>query len=57
LERIANENFQVALKKQEHTERAFVIDRQGHLRGRFNVLDPDQVPKLAALVKRLDSEP
>jgi cytochrome oxidase Cu insertion factor (SCO1/SenC/PrrC family) len=57
LERIANEDFQVALKKQEHTERAFVVDRQGHVRGRFNVLDPDQVPKLAALVKRLDAEP
>ena len=56
LERIANENFQVALKKQEHSERAFVVDRQGHLRGRFNILDPDQVPKLAALVKQLDAE-
>jgi cytochrome oxidase Cu insertion factor (SCO1/SenC/PrrC family) len=57
LERISRDNFQVGLEKQKHTERAFVVDRQGHLRGRFSVLDPDQADKLTSLVKRLEAEP
>ena len=57
LERISRDNFQVGLQKQTHTERAFVVDRAGHVRGRFSILQPEGVAKLTALVKRLDAEP
>ncbi len=56
LERISRENFQVGLEKQTHSERAFVVDRQGHVRGRFSILKPEGVEKLIALVKRLDAD-
>ena len=56
LERISRDNFQVGLEKQTHSERAFVVDRHGHVRGRFSILQPEGVEKLIALVKRLDAE-
>ena len=51
LQRLAHDSFQVALEKQTHTEKAFVVDRQGQLRGRYNLLDPAQREKLELLVE------
>jgi cytochrome oxidase Cu insertion factor (SCO1/SenC/PrrC family) len=60
IKRIANEKFHVAIDRGEratHSDRAFVVDRKGEIRGRFSLLDPQQVEMLKALLAVVESEP
>lgn len=57
IRRIGNDFFQVAVDKGTHSDRAFVVDRQGHVRGRFRVTEPDQLELLKKLLDTVASEP
>ncbi|HTU24653.1 MAG TPA: SCO family protein [Pirellulales bacterium] len=62
LTRVSVKVFQVSLEKQSHSFRVFVVDRSGHIRGNFMMLqngaiDRPQVEKMLALVRKLDDEP
>jgi protein SCO1/2 len=54
--RLGNETFQVSVEKGTHSDRAFVVDRTGQVRGRFRVTEPDQFEKLKTLLAQLDAE-
>ncbi len=54
--RLGNETFQVSVEKGTHSDRAFVVDRDGKVRGRFRVTEPDQFEKLKMLLAQLDVE-
>jgi cytochrome oxidase Cu insertion factor (SCO1/SenC/PrrC family) len=54
--RLGNETFQVSVEKGTHSDRAFVVDRDGKVRGRFRVTEPDQFEKLKMLLTQLDAE-
>jgi protein SCO1/2 len=61
LRRVGRDIFQVAFEKGVHSERVFVVDRDGRIRGRFSVLesgsvDKAQVDKLIAFVDDLDKQ-
>jgi cytochrome oxidase Cu insertion factor (SCO1/SenC/PrrC family) len=57
LKRIGNQVFKMAVETQTHTDRAMVVDRQGRLRGTFNLTDPNQVVALQKFVRELLREP
>jgi cytochrome oxidase Cu insertion factor (SCO1/SenC/PrrC family) len=61
LRRVGRDIFQVAFEKGVHSERVFVVDRDGRIRGRYSVLtngsvDKPQVDKLVAFASELASE-
>jgi cytochrome oxidase Cu insertion factor (SCO1/SenC/PrrC family) len=56
IKRIGNESFQVAVEKETHSDRAFVVDRQGTVRGRFRLTEPDQLELLTRLLDALAAE-
>lgn len=55
--RIGKETFLVSVERGTHSDRAFVVDRDGKVRGRFRVTEPDQLEKLKLLLAKLDAEP
>lgn len=55
--RIGKEAFLVSVERGTHSDRAFVVDRDGKVRGRFRVTEPDQLEKLKLLLTKLDAEP
>ena len=57
IRRIGNEKFQVAVENETHSDRAFVVDRNGEVRGRFRLTQPDQVEMLKKLLAAVESEP
>ncbi len=57
IRRIGNEFFKVAVEKGTHSDRAFVVDRQGQVRGRFRLTEPDQVEMLKKLIATVEAEP
>ena len=57
IRRIGNDFFQVAVDKGTHSDRAFVVDRDGQVRGRFRVTEPDQLELLKKLLESLESAP
>lgn len=57
IRQIGNDFFQVAVDKQTHSDRAFVVDRNGTVRGRFRLTEPDQVEMLKALIATVEAEP
>lgn len=57
LHQIGNDFFQVAVEKGTHTDRAFVVDREGKVRGRFRLTDPEQVEMLKKLLAVVEAEP
>ncbi len=52
--RVGRDIFQVALEKGVHSERAFVVDRDGRIRARYSVLDNAQADNLIKFVRELD---
>ncbi|HEY1784031.1 MAG TPA: SCO family protein [Pirellulales bacterium] len=56
LRRVGRDIFQVALEKGVHSERAFVVDRDGRIRAHYSVLDPAQADNLIKFVRELDSQ-
>ena len=57
IKKIGNDFFQVALDKGTHSDRAFVVDRAGRVRGRFRVTDPEQLELLKKLLDSIAAEP
>jgi cytochrome oxidase Cu insertion factor (SCO1/SenC/PrrC family) len=57
IRRIGNDFFQVAVDKGTHSDRAFVVDRDGRVRGRFRVTEPDQLELLKSLLDSLEAAP
>ena len=57
LRRVGRDIFQVAFEKGVHSERAFVVDRDGRIRARYSVLDNAQADNLIKLVRELDGQP
>ena len=56
IRRIGNSFFQVAVENQTHSDRAFVVDRAGQVRGRFRLTEPDQLEKLKQLIAIVEAE-
>jgi cytochrome oxidase Cu insertion factor (SCO1/SenC/PrrC family) len=56
IRRIGNDFFQVGVDKGTHSDRAFVVDRQGTVRGRFRLTEPDQVEMLKKLLTKVEAE-
>lgn len=54
--RVASEIYQVALDKQTHSERFFVTDKWGNLRGQFAWNQLDQITDMRLLLDRLLAE-
>jgi cytochrome oxidase Cu insertion factor (SCO1/SenC/PrrC family) len=57
IRRIGNDFFQVAVDKGTHSDRAFVVDRAGQVRGRFRLTEPDQLKLLEKLLATVEGEP
>jgi cytochrome oxidase Cu insertion factor (SCO1/SenC/PrrC family) len=55
LKHIGNDIFQVVLEKGSHYQKAFVVDRQGIIRGQFDLLDADELAKMKQMVIELDA--
>jgi cytochrome oxidase Cu insertion factor (SCO1/SenC/PrrC family) len=56
IRRIGNDFFRVGVDKQTHSDRAFVVDRQGQVRGRFRLTEADQVEMLKKLLAKVEGE-
>jgi cytochrome oxidase Cu insertion factor (SCO1/SenC/PrrC family) len=56
IQAIGQESFKVAVVKGDHTDRACVVDRQGQIRGRFRLTEPDQAEMLDRLLAVVESE-
>jgi cytochrome oxidase Cu insertion factor (SCO1/SenC/PrrC family) len=57
IQRIATDFFRVGLDRATHSDRAFVVDREGKVRGRFLLTEPNQVEMLTRLANNLEPEP
>ena len=56
IQRIGQDFFQISVEKGAHTDRACVVDRQGKVRGRFRLTEPDQVELLKKLLDVVEAE-
>jgi cytochrome oxidase Cu insertion factor (SCO1/SenC/PrrC family) len=56
LRRAGRDIFKVAFEKQVHSERAFVVDRDGRIRARYSVLDRAQADNMIKFVRELDGQ-
>lgn len=56
VQRIGQDIFQISVAKASHTDRACVVDRQGKVRGRFLLTDPQQVELLKKLLEVVEAE-
>jgi cytochrome oxidase Cu insertion factor (SCO1/SenC/PrrC family) len=56
IQRIGQDFFQISVEKGAHTDRACVVDRQGKIRGRFRLTEPDQVELLKKLLDLVEAE-
>ncbi|MEX2111660.1 MAG: SCO family protein [Pirellulales bacterium] len=54
---IGNDSFKVAVETNTHSDRAFVVDRNGKVRGRFRLTEPDQIEMLRKLLEVVEAEP
>lgn len=57
IRRIGNELFHVAVEHETHSDRAFVVDRRGEVRGRFRLTEPDQVEMFKKVLAQVEAEP
>ena len=53
---IGNQMFRVSVERATHSDRAVVVDRSGHVRGRLRLTEPDQLEKLKRLLAQVESE-
>lgn len=56
IRRIGQDFFKISVDKAVHTDRACVVDRGGHVRGRFRVTEDGQVEMLKRLLAVVDAE-
>jgi cytochrome oxidase Cu insertion factor (SCO1/SenC/PrrC family) len=56
IRRIGNDFFKVGIEKGTHSDRAFVVDREGKVRGRFRLTEPEQVEMLKKLLAKIEAE-
>jgi protein SCO1/2 len=54
---IGQDSFKISVVEGDHTDRACVVDRQGQIRGRFRLTEPDQVEMLDRLLDVVAAEP
>lgn len=57
IQRIGQDSFKVAVVQGDHTDRACVVDRNGKVRGRFRLTEPDQAEMLDRLLTIVEAEP
>lgn len=57
IKRIGNENFQVGVDTATHSDRAFLVDSSGMLRGTFLLTDPAHIDRLLRLLSVVEDEP
>ncbi len=57
IQKIGQESFHVAVVKGDHTDRACVVDKNGKIRGRFRLTEPDQAEMLDRLLMVVEGEP
>jgi protein SCO1/2 len=57
IRRIGNDRFKVAVETETHSDRAFVVDRAGRVRGRFRLTEPNQVEMLKKVLAAVEDEP
>ena len=56
IQRIGQDSFKIAVVKGDHTDRACVVDRNGKVRGRFRLTEPDQAEMLDRLLTVVEAE-
>lgn len=56
IQAIGQESFKITVVKGDHSDRACVVDRQGQIRGRFRLTEPDQAEMLDRLLMVVTSE-
>jgi cytochrome oxidase Cu insertion factor (SCO1/SenC/PrrC family) len=56
IRRIGNEMFHVAVEHETHSDRAFIVDRKGEVRGRFRMTEPEQVEMFKQLLAQVEAE-
>jgi hypothetical protein len=56
IQSIGQDSFKISVVEGDHTDRACVVDRQGRVRGRFRLTEPDQVEMLDQLLDVVTSE-
>jgi len=56
IKRIGAEQFQVAVDKGTHSDRAFAVGRRGRIRGRYRLTEADQIERFEKLLATLVTE-
>lgn len=56
IQSIGQDSFKISVVEQDHTDRACVVDRNGQVRGRFRLTEPDQVEMLERLLAVVEAE-
>lgn len=56
IQSIGQDSFKISVVEKDHTDRACVVDRNGQVRGRFRLTEPDQVAMLERLLAAVDAE-
>jgi len=57
IQSIGQDSFKISVVEKDHTDRACVVDRNGQVRGRFRLTEPDQVVLLEKLLAVVEAEP
>ncbi len=57
IQSIGQDSFKIAVVRGDHTDRACVVDRNGQVRGRFRLTEPDQAEMLDRLLAVVEAEP
>ena len=54
--RAVGQSFQVSLDKQLHSDRVFIIDRTGKVRGNYRATEPDEVARMKKRLAEVEAE-
>ncbi len=57
IQSIGQDSFKIAVVRGDHTDRACVVDRNGKVRGRFRLTEPEQAEMLDRLLEVVEAEP
>ena len=56
IRKIGNDMFKVSVETGTHSDRAFIVDRAGQVRGRFRTTEPDQLEMLKKQLAQVEAE-
>lgn len=56
IRQIGNDMFKVSVETGTHSDRAFIVDRAGQVRGRFRTTEPDQLEMLKKQLAQVEAE-